>query len=122
QTIFEQLVDHVSRVHGRRSKEFLSELLTPTERLQLGKRLTGIIMLMQGFSFSQVGSALKMSETTVVKLWRNMKEGKFPAISAMRAFGRTVHEHGTFEALLRMLTGGMPPRAGRGRWKFLKKI
>lgn len=118
-TIIEQLVDHVSRVRGRRSKEFLFEFLTSTERIQLGKRITAILMLLEGYSFTQIEKALEISPTTVVKLWQELKGGKFPTISAMWTFGRTVHERSALDALLNALANGLPPRAGKGRWKFL---
>jgi uncharacterized protein YerC len=119
-TIIQQLVDHVSRVRGRRSSEFLSEFLTPTERIQLGKRITAILMLLEGYSFTQIEKALEISPTTVVKLWQELKDGKFPTISAMCTFGRTVHERSALDALLSVLAKGLPPRAGKGRWKFLQ--
>ena len=118
-TIIEQLVDHVSRVRGKKSKEFLSEFLTTSERIQLGKRITAILMLLEGYSFTQVEKALEISPTTVVKLWDNIKEDKFPTITSMMVMGRTIHERSALDALLAVLANGLPPRAGKGRWKFL---
>jgi uncharacterized protein YerC len=120
--IIEQLIDHVSRTRGKRAKEFLFELLTPAERVQLAKRLTVLVMLMQGCSFTQVQNALKVSPTTVVRLWRNMKNGEYPTTRSLQAWGHTVHDKTTLEAFLVLLTEGLPPRAGKGRWKFLKGI
>ncbi len=120
--IIEQLVDHISRARGKHTKEFLFELLTPAERVQLGKRLTVLVMLMQGYSFTQVQNALKVSPVTVAKLWRNMKTGNYPVTSSLQGWGRAVHERPMLEALLAALAQGLPPRAGKGRWKFLREL
>ena len=56
-------------------REFLNDLLTPTEKLMLSKRLMAAIMLQRGYSYSAVSQALKMSKATISVLQRDLKKG-----------------------------------------------
>ena len=120
--IIEQLVHYVSQVRGTKdTREFLTEFLTTSERIQLGKRLTAVMMLISGYSFTQIEDALKISPATVSKLWQGMRDDKFVRTRALAIWhGRSIRERSALESLLKLLTDGMPPRAGKGRWDFLK--
>lgn len=120
----EQVVHYVSKVRGTaETREFINEFLTPTERLQMGKRLTAVIMLIKGYSFTQIEEALKLSPATVVKLWQSLKENKFTRIRSLATWkGRPIRERTMFEDFLNLLTEGLPPRAGKGRYRYLKGL
>ena len=122
ESITTQLVQHVARIHGdKNAKNFLSELLTEAEEIQLAKRFSGIILLLRGYSFRQVERILKISPTTAMKLWQKYKEGGFKTIRHISIWqGRAFREDTAIESLLKLLTEGLPPRASKGRWKFLK--
>ncbi len=121
--IIEQLVHYVSKVRGTvETREFLFEFLTESERVQLGKRLTAVMMLIAGYSFTQIEDALKVSPATVVKYWKQMKDGTFVQMRALAiVYGRTLKSRTAVESLLRLLTHGLPPRAGKGRWDFINR-
>lgn len=53
-------------------KRFLDDLLTPTEKLMLGKRLMVAVLLQRGYSYGAVCRALKMSKTTVHLIQREL--------------------------------------------------
>lgn len=53
-------------------RRFLDDLLTPTEKLMLSKRLMAAILLQRGYSYRAVCSALKMSKTTVHLIQREL--------------------------------------------------
>ncbi|MFA6519388.1 MAG: Trp family transcriptional regulator [Candidatus Paceibacterota bacterium] len=100
-----------------------NELLSQTERVMLAKRLAVVVLLVRGYSFTQVEDALGVSHQTVVRIWKDTKSGKYVKIT------RYAREHtGHFkresflEELIRIIHFGMPPRAGKGRWKFLNKL
>lgn len=122
--IVEQLIHYISRVRRTKdTREFLFEFLTPAERIQLGKRLTAIMMLISGYSFSQIEQALKLSPTTVAKLWFNLKNNKFVRTCSLSVWhGRSIREQSALESFLKLLTEGLPPRAGKKRWEFLKGL
>ena len=52
-------------------KEFLTDLLTPTEKVMLAKRLAIALMLIKGYDYSSIRSTLKVSPQTIgaVSLW-----------------------------------------------------
>ena len=53
-------------------KRFLDDLLTPTEKVMLGKRLMAAVLLQKGFSYGAVCSVLKMSKATVGLIQRDL--------------------------------------------------
>src|SRR3989344_7744615 len=56
---------------------FLNELLTPTERMMLAKRLAMILMLKKGYSFLIIRRTLKLSPSTVARFWKMTKMKSF---------------------------------------------
>ena len=52
-------------------KEFLTDLLTPTEKVMLAKRLAIALMLIKGYDYASIRSSLKVSPQTIgsVSLW-----------------------------------------------------
>ena len=51
---------------------FLDDLLTPTEKLMLAKRLMTAVLLQRGYSYGAVCHVLKMSKTTVHLIQREL--------------------------------------------------
>ena len=51
---------------------FLDDLLTPTEKLMLSKRLMAGVLRQRGYSYGAVCHALKMSKTTVHLIQREL--------------------------------------------------
>jgi len=73
--IFSAITD---RNISRKQQELaFNELLTPTEKIMLGKRIAAISMLSQGISCYKTGKILKLSPTTTAKLDIKIKNGKF---------------------------------------------
>lgn len=50
---------------AKQAADFIDELLTPTEKIMLIKRLAIAYLLLGGYSYDMIGSALKVSRTTV---------------------------------------------------------
>jgi|SRR3989344_9643186 len=57
--------------NAEKAEEFFSDLLTPTEKIMLSKRLAIAMMLIKGYDYSSIISILKVSPTTIasVSLW-----------------------------------------------------
>lgn len=51
---------------------FLDDLLSPTEKVMLGKRLMVAVLLQKGYSYGAVCRVLKMSKTTVHLVQREL--------------------------------------------------
>ncbi|HBT81612.1 TPA: hypothetical protein DEB04_02750 [Candidatus Giovannonibacteria bacterium] len=98
---------------------FLNELLTPTERIMLAKRMAAILMLKKGIPFRIVIRTLKLSPSTVSRFWKLTKIKDFQFVSKL---SRKKQERKKFwDELEILLRAGMPPR-GRGRWANVYKI
>jgi len=54
-----------------------SELLTPTEKIMLGKRLAAVSMFSQGESAYRVGKTLRLSDSTTARIKNKIERGKF---------------------------------------------
>src|SRR3989338_395322 len=76
------LIAMISGLESQREiKTFLTELLTPTERVMLAKRLAIIFMLKKNYSFETVWRTLKVSPSTVARFWKQTKTHSFHTIS-----------------------------------------
>jgi len=63
------------------TKDFLTELLTPTEQIMLSKRLATIAMLENGQSCPAIRDHVNISSSTIYKLYAKNIDGKFTAIN-----------------------------------------
>ena len=54
-----------------KAEEFFNDLLSPTEKIMLSKRLAVVIMLQKGYGYSTIRSTLKVSPGTIgsVSAW-----------------------------------------------------
>ena len=64
-------------ISQKQQKLAFNELLTPTEKIMLGKRLTAVSMLSQDVSPYKVAKILSLSQTTTTKLHAKLDTGKF---------------------------------------------
>lgn len=108
---------------AKKSRAFLADVLTPTERLMLAKRLAAIVMLCRGYSGYKIRAVLKVSPSTMTRLNRQLNEGAFPYLEMLfrgtRSVKRVKEAEDFWDVLHKFILMGMPPRCGRGRWKFL---
>src|SRR3989344_8389726 len=94
-------------------KGFLNELLTPTERIMLAKRLAIILMLRKGYPFIIIERTLKLSPSTVARFWKLTKTKTFQFI--FKETKRKEDQKKFWDELEKLMRMGMPPR-GKGRW------
>lgn len=54
-----------------KAEEFFNDLLTPTEKIMLSKRLAIAVMLIKGYDYSSIRSTLNVSPSTIgsISLW-----------------------------------------------------
>ena len=97
------------------TKFFLGDLLTKTEKIMLAKRFAVIYLLSQGVPVSYIAESLGMSYSTILRMSLKYDIGKYALLL------KTLEKDKTdiWEILEKILRAGLPPRAGRGRWKFL---
>ncbi|HTE49114.1 MAG TPA: Trp family transcriptional regulator [Candidatus Paceibacterota bacterium] len=98
-------------------KIFLNDFLTPTEKIMLAKRFAVIYFLSKDIPSSYISEALGMSPATISRMSVKYEIGKYSSLlKAIEKENKDIW--GILEKILR---AGLPPRAGRGRWKFLYK-
>ncbi|MFA4975613.1 MAG: Trp family transcriptional regulator [Candidatus Paceibacterota bacterium] len=97
------------------TKFFLGDLLTKTEKIMLAKRFAVIYLLSQKVPVSYIAESLGMSPTTIFKMSLKYDIGKYSSLL------KTIkqEEKDIWDILEKILKAGLPPRCGRGRWKFL---
>src|SRR3990167_9033795 len=80
--ISNDLVVMIAGLHSKReAKLLLNEILTPTERIMLAKRIAIIFMLKKNYSFETIWRTLKVSPSTVARFWKQTKTHSFHTIS-----------------------------------------
>ncbi|PIP68831.1 hypothetical protein CO033_00695 [Candidatus Nomurabacteria bacterium CG_4_9_14_0_2_um_filter_32_10] len=97
------------------TKLFLGNLLTRTEKIMLAKRFAVIYLLSKKVPVSYIAESLLMSYSTVFRMSLKYDIGKYSSLL------KTLEENkiDVWKILEKILRAGLPPRAGRGRWKFL---
>ncbi|MEX2052168.1 MAG: Trp family transcriptional regulator [Candidatus Paceibacterota bacterium] len=97
------------------AKFFLGDLLTKTEKIMLAKRFAVIYLLAQEVPVSYISESLGMSPATIARMSLKHEIGKYEKI--IKTLDR--EEKDLWNILEKILRAGLPPIAGRGRWKFL---
>ena len=100
------------------AKFFLGDLLTKTEKIMLAKRFAIIYLLSQGVPNSYIVESLGVSYPTLSRMSLKYDIGKYSSL--LKTLGEK-DKINIWEILEKILKAGLPPRAGRGRWKFLYK-
>lgn len=119
----DQFLTFLALAHTKHEARILAhELFSQTERVMLAKRLAVVVLLVRGYSFSQIEKALGVTAQTVARIWKETKEGRYHHIMryARKNAGHFKKES-PLDAFIRILHVGMPPRAGR-RWQTLGKM
>ena len=113
----ERLLEAVVKAASRqRGQSLIAELLTPTERVMLAKRLAMIVMIRRGYSFYRIAKTLKVSFSTVARFYARVQSGQYAYLANL--LETKAHPSSSLERLLRF---GLPPRVGKGRWSALYK-
>ena len=100
-----------------RRKKVARELLTGVERLMLAKRLAIICMLGEGVSFKEICTKLKVSPSTVNRLWSQMQKEKFKETLQL------IKKQKTSTKLLALIEALVMPRSrNTARWKFIDEL
>ena len=63
--------------NSKQGELLLKEILTPTERTMLAKRVSIIYMLERGYSFYRIQKILKVSTSTILRFWKQKQSGAF---------------------------------------------
>jgi|SRR3989344_3112243 len=78
--ISNQLINVIAKQNSHDTKLLLKELLTPTEKIMLAKRLALIFMIAHNYPFRKMGRELKISPSTIARFWKMEKQNSFTNI------------------------------------------
>lgn len=119
--IFEIFLDAFVKLRDRREAEqFLTSLLTPTEKIVLAKRLAIAFLLEKGYDYETIKKVLRVSSPTIasVKLVKNyMGEGY------ERIIGRILRDQKIKNFIEKSIINLISPMAvgsKGGTWRYLK--
>ncbi len=103
--------------------DFLSDLLTATEKVMLAKRLAIVLMLDKGYPFQIISRALKVSEATVSVMRERIDRGGRGFDLVLKKLKREQKIDrilGILDRVIRVFA--MPPIAGKRRWRLLSEL
>ena len=67
--IFETLLEAISSIKSQKEiNAFLSDLLSPVEKIMIAKRLAIAVLLSKGYSYETIKDLVKVSQTTIAKV------------------------------------------------------
>lgn len=115
--IYTELLERVTS-KGRESdrKRLYNGLMTPTERIMFSKRLAIICMLGEGYTFEDIQEILRVSPSTIGRIWEAVQKGKYKeVITALQ--GRDV-----VKEILDVIEAIRPPGKTEPRWKWTKQM
>ena len=117
QKLYEEFSEALEKsARKSRSKYFLQDFLTKTEKIMLAKRFAVIYLLDKGVPQSYICESLSMSPSTIQRMSLKYETGQY--VGLLKSIKRRGDKE-IWNILEKILRGGLPPRAGRGRWKFL---
>ena len=117
--IGEQLSDTIAKANSARELRWVfKELITPTERIMLAKRLAIMLMLEKGYSFNIIQRTLKVTPQTIVRFWKITKQSSYKPVIKEISANKT--KSSFWQELEELILLGMPPR-GR-QWQLMRRV
>ncbi len=99
---------------------FLDDLLTPTEKLMLSKRLAIAFMLMKGYDYPSINNRLKVSDQTIWNVKMSLTHrGKGYKMAIDQIMNKEKWEK-FWQDLDHFFTQALPPRPGTN-WKEVRR-
>lgn len=119
--IFDSFTKTICRLNNKKSaKKFIQSLLSETEEVMLSKRLAAIYLFFDGKSEYYVAESLGISSSTAARIHKNARTGHYDYLVN---FFENKNKSGEFgDTLYKILTLGLPPRTGKGRWKYINSV
>ncbi len=100
---------------------FISQLLTKTEQTMLAKRLAVIVLSQQGYSYAHIRAVVKVSQSTISSIQRNLHINANPAFNnILKKLLSQKTQKNALQTLLNTITNSPIPPKGRS-WATWKK-
>lgn len=125
QAVYEQIFELLLRVFTegqspKQAKNLLEDLLTPTEKIVLAKRLAIALLLAKNYSYEDIKKILHVSQPTIAIIKMTMKyEGE-----GYKEFTRKILQEENirkiWEKIEEVVLGAMSHGKGSGPWRYLR--
>ncbi len=102
------------------ARNFIEDLLSPTERVMLIKRLAIAVLLAKGFTYDNIDDTLKVSRSTIMNVSVWLKHGKSGYRNAVGKIVQTHKKEEFIDKVEEMLLKLSPPKSF-GSVEFEKK-
>ncbi len=116
--LFDQLFTTFKEARSYNVGFVIKELLTPTEKMMLAKRLAVVLLLDKGLPQHTIAEHLKVSTSTVIRTSLDIENGRYDKVIKISG-GKKEH---LLEVIIKLILYSMPPRVGRGRWKLIDHL
>lgn len=119
--IFEIFFKSILKLKNKKeAEEFFNDLLTPTERIVLAKRLAIAMLLAKDYDYRTIRSILHVSPPTIAHVKNTLKRS---GTGYRKTIGRLMREEKTKELLLEILGdfAGLGSLGGSEIWRGVRK-
>lgn len=126
QEVYEQIFTLLLRVVSEsRPKEkathLLDDLLTPTEKIVLAKRLGIALLLAKGYSYEEIEKILRVSKPTIATVNMTLKYKGRGYKSFVEKILREQKFRKAWEKIEDLVLGALSHGKGSGSWRYLHK-
>lgn len=121
--IFEIFLNTLVNIRSKNeANEFISDLLTPTEKVMLAKRLAIAFLLEKNYDYRTIQSLIRVSTGTIASVNLFLRHG---STGYKKLIDKIVAEEkitGFFEAaIIKVLSAPSALERGKGTWTYLKQ-
>lgn len=117
-TLFESIMK-MNQEKGVR--DFINDLLTPTEKIMLAKRLGAALLLHRGYTYQSIGRILKLSPTTINHIQSDLLKSGEGYRTAFKILEKSERVSSLVDKIERFIVSVVPPvkgsRKSYRRWK-----
>lgn len=107
--VFSNTISHLSK--KEEIDEFMTELLSPIEKIMLAKRLSIAVLLMKGFSYPSISNILRVTPQTIASVSLTLK---YRGRGYQKAVEKILSDEkmNAFWEKIEDFLGGLPPSKG----------
>lgn len=114
-----QLAALIDQMNKRTAQSFISNLLTPTEKVVLIKRLAAVLMLHHGYSSYALEKVLRISSSTASKYRRQFLNGSYKEF--LNCIDKKRGDAALLKKILNLLDNINAPLT-KDRWRYLNRM
>lgn len=121
--IFEIFLNALVNIKSKEeANEFISDLLTPTEKIMLAKRLAVAFLLEKNYDYRTIQGLIRVSTGTIASVNLSLHHGNTGYKKLISKIIKEEKISGIFEtAIIKILSAPSALERGKGTWTYLKE-